>query len=257
MTEAQVTLRCEHLTVRESGQALVTEASLSLQGGELIALLGPNGAGKTSLLRGMLGLHRDTLGKALLKGQPIAQLSTAARARQLSYLPQLRPLAWPTPVRDIVALGRFAHGAALGRLSTVDRRAVERAIVACDLEGLARRSAHQLSGGELARVHFARALAAEAPLLVADEPVAALDPYHQFKIMSLIKDYVAQGGGAMVVLHDVSLAAQFADRLLWMKGGRVVADGSPARTLSVARLAEVYQVQARVQGSQVHILGAL
>lgn len=257
MTSANVTLRCEGLSVHERGHRLVTGASFSLQSGELIAVLGPNGAGKTSLLRGALGLHRDTEGQALLGDQPVAQLATAARARQLSYLPQLRPLAWPTPVRDIVALGRFAHGAALGRLSAADREAVERAMVACDLGDLARRPAHQLSGGELARVHFARALAAEAPLLVADEPVAALDPHHQFKIMTLIKNYVAQGGGAMVVLHDVSLAAQFADRLLWMNRGAIVAAGPPAQTLSEARLAEVYRVRARIDGTRVNILGAL
>ncbi|MEM1229951.1 MAG: ABC transporter ATP-binding protein [Pseudomonadota bacterium] len=236
---------------------LVERASFTLAPGELVAVLGPNGAGKTSLLRGALGLQRHSGGQALLADRPVAEHSAIDRARLLSYLPQLRPLAWPTPVRDLVALGRFAYGAALGALHGDDEHAVDEALKACDLISLAQRRAHELSGGELARAHFARALAAQTPLLVADEPVAALDPYHQLKIMALIADYVANGGGALVVLHDVSLAARFADRLLWMKQGRILAEGTPQETLTAEQLAEVYDVQAVVNGAQVEILAPL
>ena len=186
-------LRVVDLTVTAGSVTLVETASFHLRAGELVALLGPNGAGKTSLLRGAIGLTQPASGEARIHGMQTDRMTPRRRARQLSYLPQNRPLAWPNPVRDVVALGRFSHGAALGRLRGPDRRAVERALTACDLEELAGRSTATLSGGELARVHCARAFAAEAPLLIADEPVTELDPYHQFRVMDLIRDFVSRG----------------------------------------------------------------
>ncbi len=250
-------LRVADLTVKAGDVTLVEAASFRLQAGELVALLGPNGAGKTSLLRGAVGLVPRAAGRACIDGEDSAVMTPRWRARHLAYLPQNRPLAWPNPVRDVVALGRFSHGAALGRLRGADRKAVERALASCDLEKLARRSTATLSGGELARVHCARAFAAEAPLLIADEPVAELDPYHQFRVMDLIKAFVGQGGGALVVLHDVVLARRYADRFIWMKGGRIVADGPPAATLNAARLEEIYGVRGRVDGARVEIEGPL
>ncbi len=250
-------LQVQDLSVEAGPATLVRAASFRLQPGELVALLGPNGAGKTSLLRGAIGLVPRAAGWARIDGEDTARMTPRRRARRLAYLPQNRPLAWPNPVRDVVALGRFAHGAALGRLRGVDRQAVQRALAACDLERLADRATETLSGGELARVHCARALAAEAPLLIADEPTAELDPYHQFRVMNLIRRFVSDGGGALVVLHDVVLARRFADRFLWMKDGRIVADGTPAATLSEARLGEIYGVRGRVEGTRVEIEGPL
>ena len=250
-------LQVVDLTVSAGAVKLVEAASFRLAAGELVALLGPNGAGKTSLLRGLIGLAALESGLAQIDGQDTADMQPRERARQLAYLPQNRPLAWPNPVRDVVALGRFSHGAALGRLRGEDLRAVDRALAACDLDKLARRSTSTLSGGELARVHCARAFAAEAPLLIADEPVADLDPYHQFRVMDLIRDFVDSGGGALVVLHDVVLARRYADRFLWMKDGRIVADGSPAETLSAERLAQIYGVRGRVDDERVDLLGPL
>jgi len=250
-------LAVQNLSVVREGVILVDDVSFCCRTGELVALLGPNGAGKTTLLRAALGLVAPTRGAAMLAGDDTQTLSPRDRAHRASYLPQLRPLAWPSPVRDVVALGRYSHGAALGRLGDTDQRAVNAALVSCDLEALADRATDTLSGGELARVHFARAFAAEAPLLVADEPVAALDPRHQHRIMELVRAFVDKGGGALVVLHDIALAARFADRLLWMHGGHVVADGAPAETLSAERLADVYGIRASVEGLRVQIDGAL
>ncbi|MGI9200854.1 MAG: ABC transporter ATP-binding protein [Woeseiaceae bacterium] len=235
-----------NISVLAGDSRLVDNASVSLQTGELVAILGPNGAGKTSLLRALLGLTEVTGGSALLEGQDVAHLQATERAKLVSYLPQRRPLAWPNKVRDIIALGRFAHGAALGRLSPQDAAAVADAIGACKLESLADRNADTLSGGEIARVHFARALAARTPLLIADEPTAALDPLHQLAIAQLMRDFVDSGGGALVVLHDVALAARFADRLIWMRDGHVVAAGSPADTLNSELMQEVYGVRAHI-----------
>jgi len=240
-------LIAENISLSVGDATLLRGASLTLRAGELVAVLGPNGAGKTSLLRAMLGLTDLTDGSARLDGLECARLSAAERARKVSYLPQRRPLAWPNTVRDIVALGRFAHGAALGRLSSEDSAAVEDALTACDLNTLADRNANSLSGGELARVHFARALAARTPLLIADEPVAALDPRHQLRIAALIRKFVDGGGGALVVLHEVELAARFADRLVWMSGGKIVAAGSPRETLSAQIMHDVYGVRARIE----------
>lgn len=250
-------LTASNLTVRTDKTFLVNAANFSLRSGELVCLLGPNGAGKTSLLRTVLGLESATAGAASVDGVNCANLSAMARARLIAYLPQQRPLAWPNAVRDVIALGRFAYGAAPGRLQRADADAVSRAMELCDLSDLAHRSTDTLSGGELARVHCARAFAAEAPLLIADEPVAALDPRHQFRIMDIIQSYVARGGGALVVLHDVSLAARYASRIIWMKDAKIVADGSPADTLTTERLADIYGVKARINGVNIEIQGAL
>lgn len=229
--------------------SLLDHASLSLVPGELVVLLGPNGAGKTSLLRAALGLARPDSGTAVLEGQAAASLSPRDRARAMTYLPQMRDLAWPLRVRDVVALGRFAYGASPERMGPADASATEQAMCACDLINLADRATDTLSGGELARVHIARALASQAPLMLADEPVASLDPRHQHKVMRLIRGYVDRGGGALVVLHDLDLAALYADRLVWMADGRTITSGSVVDTMTPHWITAIYGVQATVTHS--------
>ena len=153
-------LRISNLTIRAKETVLVENVSTELKTGELVVLLGPNGAGKTSLIRGALGLIKPSSGTSQLNGTEVSSISPTERAQQVSYLPQIRPLAWPNRVRDVVALGRFSHGATIGRLSEQDQSAVDAAISACDLTHLQDRSADTLSGGELARMHCARAFAA-------------------------------------------------------------------------------------------------
>ena len=240
-------LAAQGLHVVMGGREVVRGASVRVAPGELVALLGPNGAGKTMLLRAVLGLVKRSRGQVEAGGGDPARLTAAERARRMAYLPQSRPLAWPVRVRDVVALGRFAHGASPGRLRGEDAAAVDRAISACGLGPLSDRACSTLSGGELSRTHVARALAAEAPLLLADEPTAALDPLHQHRIMTLIQAYADAGNGALVVLHEAALAARFADRLTWMKEGCVVADGPPEDTLTPERMAQVYGVRAAVR----------
>ena len=240
-------LAVDRLCVSLGGRQVVRDASWRLRAGELLALLGANGAGKTTVLRAVLGLAPRAAGEVRVGADDPARMSPSARARRIAYLPQVRPLAWPVRVRDVVALGRFAYGAAPDRLGAADEKAVARAVRACDLERFAERSCTTLSGGELARVHVARALAADAPFLLADEPTAALDPLHQHQVMRLLRSCAAAGRGVLVVMHDAALAARIADRLLWMADGRIVADGAPEATLTPARLAEVYGVQAVVR----------
>ena len=253
-------LVAKNLSVAAGDVTLLDDASLTLRPRQLIAVLGPNGAGKTTLLTAMLGLVDTCRGSTTMDGRNVASLTPAERARNISYLPQRRPLAWPNRVVDIVALGRFAHGAAPGRLSAADAEAVDYAIDACQLRKLMNRHADSLSGGELARVHFARALAARTPLLIADEPVAALDPRHQLRIAELIREFVDTGGGALVVLHDVALAARFADQLVWMSCGKIVATGSPRDTVTADLMQQVYGVRAHVEfdkhGPDIRIKGS-
>ena len=246
-----------NLTVIAGGSTLVNDVSFTLKPGQLTALVGPNGSGKTSLLRTSLGIEQPASGTSLLDGTDMGEITPILRARRIAYLPQTRPLAWPNKVRDVVALGRYSHGATLGRLKGNDLRAVTGALKACDLEHLADRRTDTLSGGETARVHFARAFAAEAPLLIADEPIAALDPRHQFRILDLIRSFVDNGGGALVVLHDIELAARYASDMIWMKEGRIVATGTPADTLTSDLLESIYQVRAQVDGFRIQMEQAL
>ncbi len=241
----ELDVRDIHVTLGQ--RDVLRGASLHVKPGELVVLLGPNGAGKTMLLRAVLGLVKRRRGNVHAGGDDPALLSAAERARRLSYLPQSRPLAWPLRVRDMVSLGRFAHGASPGRLRKEDADAVARALAACDLQPLADRPCDALSGGELCRAHMARAMAGEAPVLLADEPTEALDPLHQYQVLRLIRAYANAGNGALVVLHEAALAARFADRLAWMRDGRIVADGPPEETLTPARMAEVYDVRATVR----------
>lgn len=255
--QANFELAIEDLSVRAGDALLVDRASLRLRSGELAVMLGANGAGKTSLLRAALGLAAPASGTVRLQGELLSSLTPAQRARWISYLPQQRSLAWPSPVRDVVSLGRYAWGCAPGRLAPEDREAVDAALAACDLLAMAQRPADTLSGGELALVHCARAFATEAPLLLVDEPVTSLDPRRRFQIMELIRGQVRAGAGALVVLHDVALAARFADRLIWLRNGRVAADGPPAATLSESRLAQIYGMRCRVEGLRVEMVEPL
>lgn len=229
-----------------TGKVILESINLELNSGELVVLLGANGAGKSSLLRSALGLAQVSTGESLIDEQLVTTLSSANRAKKVAYLPQKRPLAWPIKVFDVVSLGRYAYGVNLGRLKNDDLEFVEAAITSCGLEQLRNRRVDTLSGGEAARVHVARAFAANAALLLADEPTAALDPKHQLDVMQLIRRYVDMGGGALVVGHEASLAARFADRLVWMREGKIVEDGTVKETMTAAMMANIYGVSAQI-----------
>ena len=247
-------LIAENISVIRDDRTLVDQASLIIKQGELVVLLGPNGAGKSMLIRSLLGLV-PSQGRSVLGDDDLTTLGPEERAKLAAYLPQKQEVVWPNYVYDIVSLGRFAHGAAPGRLGPADRDAINDAIKTCALEDLTNRRMDTLSGGESARVHIARALATKAPFLLADEPVAALDPYHQLRVMDVIRTFVNNGGGALVVLHDIALAAAYADRLIWMKDSAIVKQGTVGSTLTKERLADIYGVAAHVDGTAVTITG--
>ena len=219
------------------GKALVLDgASLSVAPGEVLGVVGPNGAGKTSLLRAGLGLMPVEAGEALLAGRPVDGLNPIERARLVGYLPQERRLAWNLPALDVAALG--APDLSPVQAMTVARERLERVGVA----DLADRGVLDMSGGERARVLLARLLATRAPLLVADEPVAGLDPDAQLLTLDLLRAEAEAGAAVVVTLHDLGLAARSCDRVLVLDHGRVVADDAPTRALSPAVLVKVFRL---------------
>ena len=219
------------------GKALVLDgASLAVAAGEVLGVVGPNGAGKTSLLRAGLGLMPMEAGRALLAGRPVAELNPVERARRVGYLPQERRLAWNLPALDVAALG--APDLPPGEAMAVARDRLARV----GILDLADRGVLDMSGGERARVLLARLLATRAPLLVADEPVAGLDPDAQLLTLDLLRAEAAAGTAVVITLHDLGLAARSCDRVLVLDHGRVAADGAPVEALSPAVLATVFKL---------------
>lgn len=242
---ARTVMAVERLSVRLDRRTIVHEASLALTQGQLTALVGPNGAGKTTLLRGMAGLLPAD-GRITLDGCPLADFSPRARAQRIAYLPQGNTFHWPMPVEQIVALGRYPHGDPFSPPTEADRQAVAQALTATGTQALAQRPVTHLSGGEKARVGLARALATQAEVLLADEPTMSLDPRHQLVVMDLLRAHARGGGMVLTVVHDLALAARYADRVVVMKDGRIAADATPQEALSPERIAAVFGVEATI-----------
>ncbi len=229
------------LSVRRNGRHALRDVSFTLQRGECVGLIGPNGAGKTTLLRAVFGLEQ-------CEGQSsLAALPASDRARCAAYLPQGRVIAWPVPVRDLVALGRLPYVERGSRLPTQVADMVNDVLDQLDLSGFAERDATALSGGETARVLLARALVQQTPFILADEPAAGLDPAHQISVMRLFHERAAQGQGVLVTCHDLTLAARFCARLIVLLDGKLVAEGPPEQVLTPKLLAEVFAISARVE----------
>jgi iron complex transport system ATP-binding protein len=237
-------LIAENIVVRASSRLVLDRASLALERGELVGLIGPNGAGKSTLLRTIVGTRSRESGRVLLDDEPLETYESRARARALAYLPQDRRIEWPLPSRAVVMLGRYPHLRGFGPPDPASSAAVDRALAAVDATALADRDATVLSGGERTRVLLARALAVEAPLLLADEPVAGLDAYHQLHVMEILRQTAHRGTGVLAVLHDLTLAARFLDRVVLLHEGVVVANGPPAQVLTEDNLRRVYRVGA-------------
>ncbi len=222
--------------------ALLRNMDLSVSSGEMVGLIGPNGSGKTTLLRVLANLRAPDAGSVTLEGRDIGDIGERELSKRIAYLAQGGDVHWPMRVGALVALGRLPHRRAFRDRTKSDAAAIERAMIAADIGSLRNRTMAHLSGGERMRVLLARALAVEASLLLADEPVAALDPLHQLRVMELLREAARGGTGVVVVLHDLSLAARFCDRLVLIAHGGIVAEGPPTDVLRPAHLAEAYGV---------------
>ena len=220
-------------------QGRLDGVSAALEPGRITAICGPNGAGKSTLLQCLAGLIEPDEGGVLLDGAPLP--GGRERARRIGYLPQVGEIAWDLSVAGLTALGRLPHG---------DRgeAPVAAALAAVDLVDLVERPVSTLSGGERARALLARVLAGEPAWILADEPLAALDLGHQLALLAHLREAADAGAGVVLVLHDLALAMNHADRVLVLDGGALAADGAPERALSETTIARVWGVTARWLG---------
>jgi iron complex transport system ATP-binding protein len=239
-------LSAHGLRLTLGGKPVLDGVDAAFRPGQVAAVLGPNGAGKSTLLGCLAGLRRPDAGECRLDGEAVAAMPARARARRIGVLPQIAEVAWAVEARILVGLGRTPFIGSRG-LSDEDAQAISEAMRAAGVEGLGERLVNTLSGGERARVLIARALAGRPQWLLADEPLTGLDPGHQLDAAQLFRDLAhGQGCGVIVTLHDLSLAARLADRIVVMAQGRILADGPPDQALAPEILAAAYGVEARL-----------
>lgn len=243
-------LSLHDVSVRLGGRVALAGASLEIEAGTLVAAVGPNGAGKSTLLRAAAGLVRREAGCVSLLGRDLDAVSPEARARALAYLAQERRPAWGLPAEEVASLG--AVGAAPADALRRGRAALARA----GLDGFGDRSVFDMSGGERARVLLARVLAAEAPVLLLDEPLAGLDPDARLAAMALFREEASRGAAVLVTVHDLATAA-VCDRVVVIAGGRIDADGPPAEALRPDVLRAVFNLDGRwIEGPHGPLLAA-
>lgn len=245
-------LSATQLHLSRHGKQVLHGVDFELRAGDLVGIVGGNGAGKSTLLKALMGLLPMDQGKVCLGGQALHGLTARERAKQLAYLAQGHDAQWPLTAHAVVALGRLPHV----RHAANDASIVASVMQETGIWALRARNVQTLSGGELARVLLARALAVEAPLLLADEPLSALDPAHQLRIMQVLQTRAQQGMGIAVVMHDLLLATRYCSHLLLLHQGCVLAFGSPQAVCTPANLAQCFGIEAvaiTLEGQTVHL----
>lgn len=238
-----MTLHAQNLSFAHGRRPALSDISAAFAPAQFSVILGPNGAGKSTLLGCLAGLLKPDSGAALLEGQAIAAMRAEDRARAIGLLPQGAEAHWALEAQALVALGRYPHRRGFG-LSVEDQRAIKQALTATATLQFAGRPVTELSGGERARVLMARVLAGEPRWILADEPLANLDPGYQLDMLALLRAQADSGKGVVAVLHDLHHAARFADHVVLMHEGRVFAQGDVASVISPQNLADVYGIDA-------------
>lgn len=239
-------LTVQTLTLTYGARKAVEDVSLTFAAGEMVAIVGPNGSGKSTLLRGMARLHKPRAGRVLLGETDIHSLGARDVARQLAILPQNPDAGSDLTVRELAWRGRYPHQGILQRARPADFEAVQWALAAADVDGLAERPLGSLSGGERQRAWIALALAQRPRVLLLDEPTSFLDIQHEVEVMHLLRRLNAEGMTVVAVLHDLVLAGRFCDRVVAMRAGRVEFDGPPREVLLPATLERVFNVPMMV-----------
>ncbi|WCD86163.1 Hemin import ATP-binding protein HmuV [Streptomyces xanthophaeus] len=232
------------LHVRLGGREVLSGIGLTARAGEVLALVGPNGAGKSTLLAALCADLPAASGEVRIDGRAVASWSAPELALRRSVLPQSAALSFPFPVEDVVRMGRAPWAGTA--FADADEDAVAAAMAATEVTEFAARPFSALSGGERARVALARVLAQRAPLLLLDEPTAALDLRHQELVLRICRERAAAGDAVVVVLHDLGLAAAYADRAAVLHDGRIAADGAPAEVFEGGLLSRVYRQPVEV-----------
>ena len=227
---------------------------IQIDAGEMVGLIGPNGAGKSSLLRLMTGVETCTRGEIRFDNKPLSQISAASRAQRMGYLVQGAMAYWPFSVEKVVELGRIPYQKWWQQSSSDDRAKVELAMSKTETLAYRNRIVTTLSGGEQTLVMLARIFATGPDLIFADEPVAALDPYHQLHVMEILRNHARDNRAAIVVLHDLNLAARFCDRLYLLNHGKLHCNGSISDVLTRANIAEVYGVDCHIEGNGKEVI---
>lgn len=233
------------ISYHTGGQRVLNDVSCRFESGKITALVGPNGAGKTSLLRIAAGLVSPVSGRIEADGD---FADADWRARHIAYLPQFQNVAWPLSCRDVVALGLAAQTA-------VDWQKVEAALTLCRADGFAMRGIDTLSGGEAARVHLARLMVADAPLLLLDEPAQSLDASGAQIVMQLLREAANAGKAVVLVMHDLNLAQAYCDHIVLMQAGSAVAQGTPSEVFTPALLTPIFGVEfTQIEASGTHYI---
>ena len=249
-------LEVSEVSVTLGEKRVVDHVSLSVGEGEWLGLIGPNGAGKTTLLRAITGAATVEAGQVVYRGDDLARLGARQRARLMAVVPQNPVAPWGMRVTDYVLLGRTAHIGWLARETHKDLEVAQQSLRALDLLELSHRRLDELSGGELQRAVLARALTQAAPMLILDEPTSSLDIGHGQQMMEMV-DELRQEKGLTVIsaLHDLTLAAQFCDRLVMMAGGRSMLDGPPRSVITEGSLRDHYGAEVRIiSGPEVGVV---
>lgn len=245
---ASALISARHLHYSIDGVNLLNDINIHINKGELVGLIGPNGAGKSTLLRLLTCMEEPNRGEVFYQQKLICSVPAARRAKEICYLAQGAKAQWPVSVEKIVELGRLPHQKWWQRSSSKDFEKVEEALRLTETIAYRNRVITTLSGGEQTLVMLARIFATEPAIIIADEPVAALDPYHQLHVMELLRDHVGhQNNAGVVVLHDLSLAARFCDRLYLLNHGKIHCSGRPTEVLNNKNIAEVYGVKSIMQ----------
>jgi iron complex transport system ATP-binding protein len=244
--ELMSAVELEHVSIERGGVEVVHDLSLRIERGSWLALIGPNGAGKSSALLAIAGLLR-TSGRVLVLGDEVAGLERRELARRVALVPQSPVVPPLATVTDYILLGRTPHTGLLGRESPADHAVVAEVLERLDLVAFAARTLTTLSGGERQRAVLARALAQGAQLLLLDEPTSALDIGHQQDVLELVATQSDTGGLTVIsAMHDLTMAGQYADRMLLLSSGRAVANGTPAEVLREDTIAEHYNARVRL-----------
>jgi iron complex transport system ATP-binding protein len=243
----RVRLAAEHVELAYDDRVVVRDLDLQLTDGSFTAIVGPNGCGKSTLLRALGRLMRPAAGQVLLDGRAIARTPTREVAKVLGLLPQSPVAPEGLTVGDLVARGRHPHQTWLRQWSRDDEAVVAEALAWTDMAGFAERPVDELSGGQRQRAWISMALAQGTDLLLLDEPTTYLDLSHQIDVLELVgRLHAERGRTVVVVLHDLNLAARYAERLVAMKDGELVASGTPAEVLTEQLLADVFDLEARI-----------